>query len=243
MKRLLVLGATSDIAKAVAKRFAAEKTDLILACRNPEDIQPFAQDLSIRSEINVITVPFDALDFTSHRAFYDSLPDHPDATICVFGYLGDQRTAETDLEETLRIINTNYTGAVSILNIVSEDYSKRGTGNIIGVSSVAGERGRQSNYIYGSAKSGFTAYLSGLRHRLIGKGVKVISVKPGFVSTKMTENLKLPFLLTATPEKVAEDIFKAYKTGKKEIYSIFLWRYIMMIIKLLPESIFLKTSL
>src|SRR5690606_97752 len=140
--------------------------------------------------------------------------------------------------ETLRTINTNYTGAVSILNIIAADYALQKKGCIVGISSVAGERGRQSNYIYGSAKAGFTAYLSGLRNKFYDKGVHVVTVLPGFVHTKMTENLDLPKLLTAQPEDVARSIYTAVQKKKNIIYVKWFWRWIMCIIKLIPEPIF-----
>jgi NAD(P)-dependent dehydrogenase (short-subunit alcohol dehydrogenase family) len=135
----------------------------------------------------------------THAAFLASLPQRPDMTICVFGYLGDQQLAESDWTECERILQTNYVGAVSILNLIASEYAAKGSGLIAGISSVAGERGRQSNYFYGSAKAGFTAYLSGLRNRLFHKGVHVLTVQPGFVYTKMTENMPLPGLLYWSP--------------------------------------------
>jgi decaprenylphospho-beta-D-erythro-pentofuranosid-2-ulose 2-reductase len=151
--------------------------------------------------------------------------------------------AQTNWTETSKIIHSNYTGAVSILNIVAEDYAKKRQGTIVGISSVAGERGRQSNYLYGSAKAGFTAYLSGLRNYLFQYGVHVMSVQPGFVYTKMTEDLKLPPLLTATPAQVASAIAKAIQKKKNVLYVKWMWRYIMFIIKSIPEPIFKKLKL
>src|SRR5205814_4384390 len=133
----------------------------------------------------------------------DSLQVKPDVTICVFGYLGDAMKARTDWSEAHRIIQSNYTGAVSILDRIANLYALQKKGTIVGISSVAGERGRQSNYHYGSAKAGFTAYLQGLRNRLFHQQVQVVSVQPGFVYTKMTEGLPLPKPLTAHHEEVA----------------------------------------
>jgi short-subunit dehydrogenase len=231
------------MAVAIARQFAGEKYDIQLAARNADSLYALKQDLQIRHHVQASAHAFNATDFGSHPAFYASLPVKPDVTICVFGYLGDQEKAQSDWTEATRIINTNYTGAVSILNIVADDYASRGTGTIIGISSVAGERGRQSNYIYGSAKAGFTAYLSGLRNRLFHKGVHVLSVQPGFVYTRMTENLTLPPLLTAQPQQVALSVFKAAKAKKNVVYTKWFWRYIMLIIKNVPEGIFKKLKL
>lgn len=243
MPTVLILGAGSDMAVAIAREFAGNKYDIQLAARNVASIAPLEQDLRIRYQVQTSSYTFDATDFNSHPAFYNSLPVKPDITIAVFGYLGSQEKGQSDWTEAARILHTNYTGAVSILNVVAEDYAARGTGAIVGISSVAGERGRQSNYLYGSAKAGFTAYLSGLRNRLFHKGVHVLSVQPGFVYTRMTENLKLPPMLTAQPQDVAKDIYKAAKAKKNTIYTKWFWRYIMLIIKSIPEFMFKKLKL
>ena len=240
---VLILGAGSDMAVALARQFAAEKYDVQLAARNTSFLQAQENDLRIRYGINASSHAFDAVDFASHPAFYESLPVKPDITICVFGYLGDQELGQTSWQEASRIIHTNYTGAVSILNVVAADYAARRQGTIIGISSVAGERGRQSNYLYGSAKAGFTAYLSGLRNRLFHNGVHVMTVQPGFVYTRMTEGLTLPPLLTAQPIDVASAIVKAAKAKKNVLYVKWFWRYIMLIIKSIPEFIFKKLKL
>ncbi|WP_295123646.1 SDR family oxidoreductase [uncultured Chitinophaga sp.] len=243
MPTVLILGAGSDMAVAVARKFAKQKYDLQLAGRNVSLLEALKNDLNIRYGVNTEAVAFDALDFASHTGFYNSLAVKPDITICVFGYLGDQEKGQADWTEAARILHTNYTGAVSILNVVAEDYAAKKQGLIVGISSVAGERGRQSNYLYGSAKAGFTAYLSGLRNRLFHQGVHVLSVQPGFVATRMTENLQLPGLLTAKPEQVAEDIYKAVNKKKNTIYTKWFWRYIMLIIKSVPEFMFKKLKL
>jgi len=243
MKNVLILGATSDMAQAIAKRYAAEGWSLSLAARNMELLEPIAGDLRVRSSVDIQTMEFDAADFSSHQGFYDALEAKPDVVICVFGYMGDQMLARTDLDEVRRTIDVNYTGAVSILNVVAEDFEKRGSGSIVGVSSVAGDRGRQSNYIYGSAKAGFTAYLAGLRNRLVKSGVHVMTVKPGFCRTKMTENLELPAALTAEPEQVAQAVFKGVEKKHNTIYTLWMWRWIMLIIRHIPEVIFKKMGM
>lgn len=243
MKRVLILGATSDIAKALAHEFAGQGYDLVLAARNSDRLVEVLSDIKIRHAVDVESVEFDALDYAGHAYFYDALTPKPEVAICVFGYLGDQERAQSDFSEAELVINSNYTGTVSILNIIANDFERRKSGTIIGISSVAGDRGRQSNYIYGSAKAAFTTYLSGLRNRLARAGVHVITVKPGFVRTKMTAKLPLPNLVTAQPEQVAGDIFRAYRAGSNQVYTLWMWQYIMLIIRHIPEAIFKRLSL
>ena len=240
---VLILGATSDVSVALAGKFASEKYTVTLAARDENRLGVLASDLQIRYSVPVYTVLFDALDFARHEVFYDSLVSKPDIVVCVFGLLGEQARAQTDWRECATIIDSNFTGAVSILNIVANDFERRGSGIIVGISSVAGDRGRQSNYIYGSAKAGFTAYLSGLRNRLFRSNVHVLTVKPGFMKTKMIEGLKTPGPLTAMPEKVALSIYRAVQDRSNVIYILPVWRLIMAIIFLIPESIFKKLKL
>lgn len=243
MPTVLLLGATSDMGFAIARRFAAEKYDVQLAARNVSALQPFQSDIQIRYGVQCSLHAFDALDFASHQSFYNSLSPRPDVTIYVIGYMNDNEKVVNDWNESLRTVNTNYTGAVSILNIVAADYARQKTGTIVGISSVAGNRGRQSNYMYGSAKAGFTAYLSGLRNKLFHSGVHVVTVLPGFVYTKMTEHLQLPKPLTAKPEEVADAVFAAVQKKKNVIYVKWFWRWIMLIITSVPETIFKKKKL
>jgi len=243
MPTVLILGATSDIAVSLARKFASSGNTIQLAARNAARLQPLQLDISIRYSVPCTLHEFDATLPGTHAAFFSSLPARPDCTICVFGYLGDQSLGESDWEECHRILQVNYVGAVSILNIVANAYADSGNGTIVGISSVAGERGRRSNYLYGSAKAGFTAYLSGLRNRLCEKGVHVLTVKPGFVDTKMTENLPLPPLLTAKPDAVAAAIHSAVHRKKNVIYVKWFWRQIMFVIKCIPEPIFSKMKL
>ena len=243
MKNVLILGATSDIAQAIAKKFAAEGWSLTLAARNLDLLAPVAGDLRVRTNMEIQSVEFDAEDFSSHREIYESLQTKPDAVVCVFGYMGDQLLARTDFDEVQRTINVNYTGAVSILNVVADDFEKRGSGAIVGISSVAGDRGRQSNYIYGSAKAGFTAYLAGLRNRLAKKGVHVMTVKPGFCRTKMTESLELPAALTGDPAQVADAVFKGLEKQRNTVYTLWMWRWIMLVIQHIPEFVFKKLGM
>lgn len=243
MGHVLILGAASDMARALAHQYAGQGYSLTLAARNSTRLGDLVSDLQIRYQVTTEVVEFEALDFAGHAAFYASLTPKPNVVICVFGYLGEQITAQSDFTEAERIIQTNYTGAVSILNIIANDFEQRRAGTIIGISSVAGDRGRQSNYIYGSAKAGLTAYLSGLRNRLTKANVQVITVKPGFVRTKMTQALKLPKPLTAAPPQVARAVFTAQRKGRDIVYVLPVWRLVMFIIRHIPEFIFKKLKL
>jgi decaprenylphospho-beta-D-erythro-pentofuranosid-2-ulose 2-reductase len=243
MPTVLILGATSDIGFAIAKRFATEKYDVQLAARKPEQLQAFQSDIQIRYGVNCTTHAFDALQFDSHKTFYESLSPKPDVSIYVIGYMKDNEAVINNWDESLQTINANYSGAVSVLNIIASEYAAKKSGTIVGISSVAGERGRQSNYVYGSAKAAFTAYLSGLRNKLYHDKVHVLTVLPGFVYTKLTEHLKLPKPLTATPDEVANAVYKGVKGKKNIIYVKWFWRWIMKIIKNIPEPMFKKKKL
>jgi decaprenylphospho-beta-D-erythro-pentofuranosid-2-ulose 2-reductase len=243
MPTVLLLGASSDIAIALSKKFAAAGYGLQLAARNAERLRPLQSDLSIRYNTPCDLCEFDAERPEQHAAFFNGLATHPDITISVFGYMSDQLQAESDWAACEKMLVVNYIGAVSILNLAAASYAGRHQGTIVGISSVAGERGRQSNYFYGSAKAGFTAYLSGLRNRLFREGVQVLTVKPGFVYTRMTEAMTLPALVTATPEQVANAIYKAVLAKKNVIYVKWFWRWIMLLIKMIPETVFKKMKL
>jgi decaprenylphospho-beta-D-erythro-pentofuranosid-2-ulose 2-reductase len=243
MSTVLILGATSDIGFAIAKKFAFEKYDLQLAGRNLDQLKPLQTDLQIRYGIHCSIHGFDAVNFSSHQSFYHSLSPRPDVTVYVIGYMNENEKVSNDWDESLKTINANYSGAVSILNIVAADYAKRKSGTIVGISSVAGNRGRQSNYIYGSAKAALTAYLSGLRNKLYHDKVHVMTVLPGFVNTKMTEHLALPKPLTASPDEVANAVFQGVRNKKNIIYVKWFWKWIMLIITSIPESMFKKKKL
>ncbi len=243
MAYILIVGAKSDMAIATAKLYAAKGYGLYLAGRNINQLEPLAADLNIRHETTVELIEWDVLDYDNHQAKYTALKESPTGVLMFAGYLGDQKLAERNVTEAQKVVDINYTGPVSVLEVVAADMEERKAGFIIGVSSVAGERGRQSNYHYGAAKAGFTAYLSGLRNRLNQSNVKVLTVKPGFVATKMTAHLDLSPLLTAKPEHVAQAIYIAQQKGKNVLYVKWMWRWIMLLIKMIPESIFKKMSL
>lgn len=241
---LLILGANSDLAHALAKLFArAAGANICLASRDMALLKKRAQDIHTRFQVKAAIAAFDAQDFDGHPNFYERIHPKPDGVIVAFGYMGEQQVAQDDFQEARRIIDINFTGAVSILEIIAADFERRGHGFIIGIASVAGERGRQSNYLYGAAKGAFSIYLSGLRNRLSQRGAHVMTVLPGFMQTKMTENLDLPQVLTLTPDAAAADIFRAFKKSKNIVYTGWFWRWIMLVIKAIPEGIFKRLRL
>jgi len=240
---VLILGANSDIARALAHTYAQAGHSLYLAARKSERLHADVSDLKLRYGAEAHALEFDARAFDSHEAFYAQLAHKPEMVICVFGYLGEQEEAEGNWQMAQQILDVNYTGAVSILHVAAQHMRKEGKGTIVGISSVAGERGRGSNYYYGSAKAGFTAFLSGLRNKLSKENIHVMTVKPGFARTAMTEGLDLPGPLTAEPAQVAKDIFKAVKKKKDVVYTLWMWRWVMLIIRNIPEFLFKKLSL
>lgn len=240
---VLILGARSDIGLAVAHRFAREGHPVQLAARRAETLEPERADIALRYGVGVTLHEFDALDVGGHAAFVDGLPEMPGVVACAVGFMGEQAQNETDADLSQRVMRSNYEGPASILAEFANRFEQKGAGTLVGISSVAGERGRASNYVYGSAKAGFTAFLSGLRNRLAKKGVHVVTVLPGFVATKMTEGLDLPAKLTAQPDEVGQAVFTAVQRQKDVLYVRAIWRLIMMIICAVPERIFKKTSI
>jgi len=240
---VLIIGSKSDIGRAVARAYADEGYDLYLASRDADDNQDFAKDIQIRFDRQAECIELDILDCETHRSCYETLDVRPVGVIAVVGYLGNQDSAQSDFSETKKIINTNYTGIVSILNIVADDIETRGSGFIVGITSVAGDRGRKNNYIYGSSKAALSTYLSGLRNRLSSANIQVLTVKPGFVKTKMTAGIDLPGALTVQPDYVAKVIIRAHKRNRNVIYVHWIWRWIMLVVKIIPECVFKKTSL
>lgn len=240
MKQVLILGGASDIGFAIANAFARNDYGVILCGRNKETLERNVNDIRVKYLTEARHAYFDATDFDSHKLFWESFDKKPIVTVCAFGYLGDHDKALNDTRETLDILHVNFTGAVSILTLIANHYAHTKSGTIIGVSSVAGDRGRQSNFIYGSAKAGFTVYMEGLRNYLFHENAHVMTVIPGFVATKMTEHLDLNKRITATPDEVADAVFKGFRKKKNVLYVKWFWRYIMLIIKLIPEGMFKK---
>ena len=240
---VLILGARSDIGQAIAAAFAGVGHPIQLAARDPGALEKAKTDLELRHNVPISLHVFDTLQTDSHAGFVDDLPELPEVAVSVVGLMGEQAKNERDLEAQARVMRSNFEGPASILSVLANAFEIRGTGTLVGVSSVAGDRGRATNYVYGSAKAGFTAFLSGLRNRLAKKGVHVVTVLPGFVATEMTEGMDLPEKLTAAPEEVGEAVLKAVQKGRNVIYVRRIWWLIMLIIRNIPEMIFKKLSL
>lgn len=237
-KSILIIGGTSDIGIAIAKKFASHDYNIFLAARNIQSLERVKKDLELNQKIKVTPLTLDILDDNSYKTFLDNLEKIPEIVVCSVGYMGDQLINEKSLHERSLVMKTNYEGPVNFLSEIANHYEKIQSGTIIGISSVAGDRGRAINYIYGSAKSGFTAFLSGLRNRLFKNNVKVITILPGPVETKMTKGMKLPKFLTSKPKFVADSVYRAAFNKKDIVYITPIWRLIMLIIKIIPEKIF-----
>lgn len=244
-RTVLILGARSDIARATAHAFAAKGYSIWLAGRNVDELKSDCQDLQIRFGVQAAAYGVDALKIETHEAFAAELPGVPDIAVCAIGLMGDQSESEVTVAAMAKVMRSNFEGPASLLAIFANRMLARGSGTLVGISSVAGLRGRASNYVYGAAKAGFTAFLSGLRNRMAHNrtGVQVITVLPGFVRTKMTAGMALPAILTAEPEELGRAILNAVENSRDVIYVRPVWRFIMLIIRLIPEAIFKKMSI
>lgn len=240
---VLILGARSDIGLAVAHRYAAAGYPIQLAARAPDLLEADRADLVLRHNVPVTLHAFDALDTTSHPDFVTGLEPLPQIAVCAVGLMGDQAESERAPAAAALVMRSNFEGPASVLGLLANRFETRGSGTLVGISSVAGERGRATNYVYGAAKAGFTAWLSGLRNRLAKKNVHVLTVLPGFVATRMTQELNLPAKLTSRPAEVAEAIYCAVSAGRNVIYVKPVWGLIMTIIRIIPESMFKRMKL
>ncbi len=244
LKNLLLVGGTSDIGRSTALQYAQAGWRVVLAARNVEEARRNADDIAARTGAEVAVELLDVLKTDEFAGFIDRLPALPDTVICVVGELGDQARAQTDAAHATSVIRTNFEAPALLLSLLAERFLLRGSGTIVGVSSVAGDRGRGSNYFYGAAKAGFTAFLSGLRNRLAASGIRVVTIKPGFVRTRMIEGMKTPGLLTAEPDETGRAIFRAAETGRGDVvYVRPVWRAVMTVISLIPEPLFKRLRL
>jgi short-subunit dehydrogenase len=243
-KGVVVVGSTSAIARATANEFAKRGWAVAVAARDEEENELIAADIRVRHDGEAHALPFDAEDFESHEAFMDrcerALDARIDGVVVCFGYMEEQDQAQKDFAIARRTVDVNYTAAISILERFAALFEKRQRGFIGAVSSVAGDRGRQSNYIYGSAKAGLSIYLEGLRNRLHHVGVPVTTIKPGFVDTKMSWG-QVPF--AASPESAGRAVVNAIEKKKNVVYVPFFWRYIMLLIRHIPEWQFKKMKM
>ena len=245
MQNVLIIGATSAIAQEVARIYANSGSQLFLVARNTEKLEQVAQDMNVRGTAKVDTYVCDLSDTSHHNEILrvaDKTLDGIDITLIAHGTLPEQTECESSIEKTLQELQTNLISVISLLTILGNYFEKQGKGSIAVISSVAGDRGRQSNYVYGAAKGGLTIFLQGLRNRLSKTGVGVLTIKPGFVITPMTKDFKKG-ILWAQPQQVAKTIVNAIRKGKNVVYVPWFWRWIMLIIRSIPENIFKRMSL
>lgn len=243
--KILIFGATSAIAYETTKIFAKDGVSFYLCGRNKTALISLGEDLRVRGAKKVEYSTFDALNTTSIiEAIDKSLETFPDldGVIIAHGLLPDQKLCETDIDKMKQAMEINFTSAATILTYILPHFEKQGRGTIAVITSIAGDRGRQSNYIYGSAKSALSTFLSGLRQRVDKLGVKIITIKPGFVDTPMTVGFKKNFLFVG-PEVIAKGIYRAIHKGDDVVYLPSYWWCIIGIIKMIPERIFKKISL
>lgn len=244
-EKILIFGATSAIAFEIAKLFAKDGASLYLCSRDGNELERIAQDLTVRGAKEVGYSEFDALDESSMtRAIELCLKKFPDldGLFIAHGTLPDQELCQQNIEEMKKAVFINFTSAALILTYISSHFERQGRGTMAVISSGAGDRGRQSNYVYGSAKGALSVFASGLRQRLNGSGVNVLTVKPGFVDTPMTADFKKGLLFVG-PEVIAAGVYDAVGKNKSEVYLPWFWRIIMVIIKNIPEKIFRKMTL
>lgn len=242
---VLILGATSRVARELAHRYAEAGHAVAIAARDLDEAKRIAADVEVRREVPVAAYAFDATDFEQHPALVaevEAALGPVEVGVVAFGDMGDQDAAQDDFARARRVIEVNFTGAASICEALAAVMEPRGRGAIVGISSVAGDRGRQSNYFYGSAKGGFTLYLQGLRNRLHAAGVGVLTVRLGFVDTRMTYGMQTGIPI-ADPVDVSRRIVAAVERGADDIYLPRFWRGIMGIIRAIPERVFKRLEL
>jgi len=243
MLRVLIIGATSAIAEAVARRYAAQGAALFLVARRQPQLTAIADDLRVRGAGFVATHCLDVTDFSGHAAMLDaawSALGQVDVTLIAHGTLPEQAACDASVETAMREFATNGTATIALCLQLAQRL--QGNATLAVISSVAGDRGRASNYLYGSAKASVSAFLSGLRQRLNATGVNVLTIKPGFVDTPMTRDFrKGP--LWASPETVASGIVRAIERRRSVVYLPWFWRGIMMVIKSIPEPVFRRIRL
>ncbi|HSR57907.1 MAG TPA: SDR family NAD(P)-dependent oxidoreductase [Candidatus Binataceae bacterium] len=242
--KVLVLGGTSPIARALALRFANAGAHLYIAARDEAEAGRIAADLQVRGGVPVVAGTFDATDFASHEGLIAHAAAQLgglDGVVLCFGTLGDEDRAQVEPEQAIATINQNYTGAVSLLTVAARRLEKQGTGFLLVLGSVAGDRGRKRNYVYGSAKGALHLFLQGLRARLAATKVQVTTVVLGTVDTRMTWGRE-GAVLTVPPEKAADLIFAAWRKKRDVVYVPWFWRPIMGVVRAIPERFFKHAS-
>jgi len=245
MKRILIIGATSSIAEHCARIWAARGEALHLVARNEQHVQVIASDLKVRGASEVTTYVTDLNNMDKHEELLDvadAALGGVDIVLIAHGTLSNQKSCELSVKETLAEIQTNALSTISLLTLNANKFEAKQSGTICVISSVAGDRGRASNYVYGTAKAMLTTFTSGLRQRLHKFNVSVVTIKPGFVDTPMTSELKKGFLW-AKPSAIAARIVDAIEKKNTEIYMPSFWWLIMFIIKSMPDKLFRRTSI
>lgn len=245
MSNILILGATSAIAKQTTRLFAADEHNLYLVSRNKNKLSSMKQDMLVRGAKEVNYESIDLADETQHEELIKRATETMgsiDIVLIAYGTLGKQKTSEKNYANTLKELQINCLSVISILTIIANQFEQQGSGSIAVISSPSGDRGRQSNYVYGTAKGALSIFLQGLRNRLAKSKVHVLTIKPGFVDTPMTKDFKKG-LLWVSPESISKGIYTAIKKKREVVYLPFFWRYIMLIIKSIPEKIFKHLSL
>lgn len=245
MRKVLIVGATSAIAEAVARLLAAQGDLLYLVGRRAETLEAIAADLRVRGAARVQTEVMDANAIERHAALLDNADvalGGLDTVLIAHGTLSDQAACQQSVALTFQELHTNALSVIALLTLIANHFEAQRVGTIAVISSVAGDRGRQSNYVYGTAKAAVSTFLSGLRQRLYKSGVQVVTIKPGFVDTPMTRDFSKG-LLWAKPERVARDIVRAMENGKDVVYTPGFWWAIMQLIKSIPEFVFRRLPL
>jgi decaprenylphospho-beta-D-erythro-pentofuranosid-2-ulose 2-reductase len=242
--KVLILGATSPIARLLAIKFAQVGAHLYLASRDEAEGARIASDIKVRSSVPAFAGKFDASNFASHAELIERATKELgglDGVVLCFGTLGDEDKAQVDANEALATINQNYTGAVSLLTVAAHQLEAQGTGFIIVIGSVAGDRGRRRNYVYGSAKGALHLFVQGLRARLSKTKVHVMTVILGTVDTRMTWGRE-GTMFVVPPERAADLIFEAWRKKREVVYVPSFWRPIMAVVRAIPERIFKHAS-
>jgi short-subunit dehydrogenase len=245
-QNILIIGATSGIAEAVARRYAEQGARLFLAARNDTKLRAVSTDLAARGAKDVQIFVVDANDSDLISQMVDAAWNAfgtIDVALVAHGTLPDQQRTETDIPYAIAELRTNAESVIACLAVLAARFEPQGKGVIAVIGSVAGDRGRAGNHLYGAAKAAIDTYASGLRARLFKRGIHVLTIKPGFVSTPMTAGLNLPARLTATPDSVAKDIQIAIENQNDVLYTPWFWRWIMLIIRSIPEVLFKRSSL
>ena len=246
MKKVLIIGATSAIAEAAARLFAARGDALFIVARNAEHLRLIAEDLSVRGAMRAATATLDVTDFAAHEALLDAAERELgsiDIVLVAHGTLSDQDECQRSVAAMRREFDINGISAMALLTVLANRMEARGSGTLAVISSVAGERGRQSNYVYGAAKAALSTFLGGLRQRLAKANVNVLTIKPGFVDTPMTAAITPKGALWAKPDRVAAGIVKAIDSGRSVVFLPWFWRWIMLVIRLIPEPVFKRIKL